>query len=55
VGAARAACRLAGSTRVGYAELVEGVIEQLEVLDLQDPLAYQHGRCRSLRELTDHG
>ena len=51
----RAACRLAGSTPVGYAELVEGVIEQLELPDLDDPLAYLHGGYRSVRELTDRG
>ena len=51
----RAACRLTGSTPVGYAELVEGVIEQLELPDLEDPLAYLHGRYRSVRELGDHG
>ena len=46
----RAACRLAGSTPVGYAELVEGVIEQLELPDLDDPLAYLRGGYRSVRE-----
>ena len=51
----RAACRLAGSTPVGYAKLVEGVIEQLELPDLKDPLAYLHGGYRSVRDLTDHG
>jgi flavin reductase (DIM6/NTAB) family NADH-FMN oxidoreductase RutF len=51
----RAACRLAGSTPVGYAELVEGEIERLELLDLEDPLAYLHGRYRSVQELLDHG
>jgi 3-hydroxy-9,10-secoandrosta-1,3,5(10)-triene-9,17-dione monooxygenase reductase component len=51
----RAACRLAGSAPVGYAELVEGVIEQLELPDLEDPLAYLHGRYRSVGELPDHG
>ena len=51
----RAACRLAGSMPVGYAELVEGVIEQLELPDLEGPLAYLHGRYRSVRELGDHG
>jgi 3-hydroxy-9,10-secoandrosta-1,3,5(10)-triene-9,17-dione monooxygenase reductase component len=50
----RAACRLAGSTPVGHAELVEGVIEQLELPDLEDPLAYLHGGYRSVRELGDH-
>jgi len=49
----RAACRLAGSTPVGYAELVEGVIEQLELPDLDDPLAYLHGGYRSVREVAD--
>jgi 3-hydroxy-9,10-secoandrosta-1,3,5(10)-triene-9,17-dione monooxygenase reductase component len=51
----RAACRLAGSAPVGYAELVEGVIDQLELPDLEDPLAYLHGRYRSVRDLEDHG
>jgi hypothetical protein len=51
----RAAGRLAGSAPVGHAELVEGVIEQLELPDLEDPLAYLHGRYRSVRDLTDHG
>jgi flavin reductase (DIM6/NTAB) family NADH-FMN oxidoreductase RutF len=49
------ACRLVGSTPVGYAELVEGVIEQLELPDLEDPLAYLHGRYRSVGDLPDHG
>jgi len=40
---------------VGYAELVEGAIQQLELADLEDPLASLHGGCRSVRELTDHG
>jgi flavin reductase (DIM6/NTAB) family NADH-FMN oxidoreductase RutF len=51
----RAACRLAGSAPVGHAELVEGVIEQLELPDLEDPLAYLHGGYRSVRDLGDHG
>ena len=51
----RAACRLAGSTTVGYAELVEGVVEQLELHDLDDPLAWQHGRYRSVEDLDGRG
>jgi 3-hydroxy-9,10-secoandrosta-1,3,5(10)-triene-9,17-dione monooxygenase reductase component len=51
----RAACRLAGSTPVGYAELIEGVIEQLELVDLEDPLAYLHGGYRSVQHLQDDG
>ena len=51
----RAACRLAGSTPVGYAELVEGMIEQLELVDLEDPLAYLHGGYRSVQHLQDDG
>jgi hypothetical protein len=47
----RAACRLAGSTPVGYGEL----IEQLELPDLEDPLAYLLGRYRSVGDLPDHG
>jgi|SRR5215218_762794 len=50
----RAACRLAGSTPAGYAELVEGEIEQLELPDLEDPLAYLHGSYRSVGDLPDH-
>ncbi|HVG64817.1 MAG TPA: flavin reductase family protein [Actinomycetota bacterium] len=49
----RAACRLTGSTPVGYGELVDGVIEQLELPNLDDPLAYLHGRYRSVAELPD--
>jgi len=49
----RAACRLAGATTVGYAELVEGVIERPEPHDLDDPLAYLHGRYVSVRDLED--
>ena len=51
----RVACRLAGSTPLGYAELVEGLIEQLELPDLEDPLAYLHGRYRSVRDLGEDG
>jgi 3-hydroxy-9,10-secoandrosta-1,3,5(10)-triene-9,17-dione monooxygenase reductase component len=51
----RAACRLARSTPVGYAELVEGLIEQLELPDLEDPLAHLHGGYRSVRDLGEDG
>jgi 3-hydroxy-9,10-secoandrosta-1,3,5(10)-triene-9,17-dione monooxygenase reductase component len=51
----RAACRLAGSTTVGYAELVEGVIEQLELHDLDDPLAWLHGAYHAVEELDGRG
>ena len=51
----QAACRLVGSAPVGHGELVEGVIEQLELPDLEDPLAYLHGRYRTVGELEDHG
>jgi flavin reductase (DIM6/NTAB) family NADH-FMN oxidoreductase RutF len=47
----RAACRLAGSAPVGHGELVEGVIEQLELPDLEDPLVYLHGRYQSVGDL----
>jgi 3-hydroxy-9,10-secoandrosta-1,3,5(10)-triene-9,17-dione monooxygenase reductase component len=47
----RAACRLAESTPTGHGELVQGVIEQLELSDLEDPLAYLHGRYRSVGDL----
>jgi 3-hydroxy-9,10-secoandrosta-1,3,5(10)-triene-9,17-dione monooxygenase reductase component len=45
------ACRLAGAATVGYAELVEGEIERLELHDLDDPLAWLHGRFRRVEEL----
>jgi flavin reductase (DIM6/NTAB) family NADH-FMN oxidoreductase RutF len=51
----RAACRLAASAPLGYSELVEGAIEQLELPDLDDPLAYLHGDYRSVRDIEDHG
>jgi 3-hydroxy-9,10-secoandrosta-1,3,5(10)-triene-9,17-dione monooxygenase reductase component len=51
----RAACRLAGSTPVGHGELVEGVIEELELPDLEHPLAYLHGGYRSVGELPGRG
>jgi flavin reductase (DIM6/NTAB) family NADH-FMN oxidoreductase RutF len=51
----RAACRLAGSTPVGHAELVEGVIEQLELHDLDDPLAWLHGAYHSVEDLDGRG
>jgi 3-hydroxy-9,10-secoandrosta-1,3,5(10)-triene-9,17-dione monooxygenase reductase component len=51
----RAACRLAGLTPVGYAELVEGVIEQMELADLEDPLAHLHGSYRSVGDPPDQG
>jgi hypothetical protein len=54
-GRPRAACRLAGPTPVGSAELVEGGSEQLELVDLDDPLAYLHGRYRSARDLGEDG
>jgi 3-hydroxy-9,10-secoandrosta-1,3,5(10)-triene-9,17-dione monooxygenase reductase component len=49
----RVACRLASTSTVGYAELVEAVIERLELDDLEDPLAYLHGSYRSVGELDD--
>jgi 3-hydroxy-9,10-secoandrosta-1,3,5(10)-triene-9,17-dione monooxygenase reductase component len=51
----RAACRLAGSTPVGYAELVHGIIEQLELGSLDDPLVYLHGRYGAVRDLENPG
>jgi hypothetical protein len=46
-------CHLVRSTPAGYAELVEGVIEQLELPDIEDPLVYLHGSYRSVRDLED--
>jgi hypothetical protein len=39
--------------RSGTGQLVEGVIEQLELPDLDDPLAYLHGSYQSVRDLED--
>jgi 3-hydroxy-9,10-secoandrosta-1,3,5(10)-triene-9,17-dione monooxygenase reductase component len=50
-----AACRLAGSRPAGHGELVDGVVEQLDLPDLEDPLAYLHGRYRSVGELPGDG
>jgi flavin reductase (DIM6/NTAB) family NADH-FMN oxidoreductase RutF len=50
-----AGCRLAGSAPVGHGELVEGVIERLELPELEAPLAYLHGGYRSVEDLPDHG
>jgi|HubBroStandDraft_6_1064221.scaffolds.fasta_scaffold496037_2 3-hydroxy-9,10-secoandrosta-1,3,5(10)-triene-9,17-dione monooxygenase reductase component len=41
-------CRLAGTERVGYQELVRGTIEEVRVSDDTDPLAYLRGRYRQL-------
>jgi hypothetical protein len=41
------------NTPTGYAELVEGVIERLEVHDGEQPLAWLHGRYVSVEEPED--
>jgi 3-hydroxy-9,10-secoandrosta-1,3,5(10)-triene-9,17-dione monooxygenase reductase component len=46
----RAACRLSRSAPVGYAELVDGVVEDVELHDLDDPLAWLHGSYLSVRD-----
>jgi flavin reductase (DIM6/NTAB) family NADH-FMN oxidoreductase RutF len=48
-----AGCRLAGSTPTGYAELVEGVIERLELADGGAPLGWLHGGYVSAGEPDD--
>jgi len=50
-----AACRLAGSAPAGYAELVEGVIERLELDDGDDPLGWFRGGYVSVAEPEDRG
>jgi 3-hydroxy-9,10-secoandrosta-1,3,5(10)-triene-9,17-dione monooxygenase reductase component len=50
-----AACRLLGSTTVGYDELVEGAIERVELPDPEDPLAWLRGSYRSVRDLPERG
>ena len=47
------ACRLAESRPVGYAELVEGEVAHVEPRDLDDPLAWLHGRYHRVRDLED--
>jgi len=49
----RAACRLERSVPLGAGELVEGVVEELALHELEDPLAYLHGRYRGVGELED--
>jgi 3-hydroxy-9,10-secoandrosta-1,3,5(10)-triene-9,17-dione monooxygenase reductase component len=44
----RAACRLADIRPMGTADLVEGIIEELVVDDLDEPLAWQRGAYRRL-------
>jgi 3-hydroxy-9,10-secoandrosta-1,3,5(10)-triene-9,17-dione monooxygenase reductase component len=44
----RAACRLVDVRPMGTADLVEGLIEELVVDDLDDPLAWQRGAYRRL-------
>jgi 3-hydroxy-9,10-secoandrosta-1,3,5(10)-triene-9,17-dione monooxygenase reductase component len=48
----RVSCRLSGSTTIGYAELVEGVIEEVDPRDLDDPLVWLRGGYRELRDET---
>jgi 3-hydroxy-9,10-secoandrosta-1,3,5(10)-triene-9,17-dione monooxygenase reductase component len=51
-----AACRLAGSAPAGYAELVEGVIERLELHDGEEgPLGWLRGGYVSVAEAEDGG
>jgi flavin reductase (DIM6/NTAB) family NADH-FMN oxidoreductase RutF len=50
-----AGCRLAGSTPVGYDLLAEGVIERLELPDLDDPLGWLHGRFVTAADPEDRG
>jgi 3-hydroxy-9,10-secoandrosta-1,3,5(10)-triene-9,17-dione monooxygenase reductase component len=41
-------CRVAGTERVGYQELVRATVEEVRVSDDTDPLAYLRGRYRQL-------
>jgi 3-hydroxy-9,10-secoandrosta-1,3,5(10)-triene-9,17-dione monooxygenase reductase component len=50
-----AGCRLAGSTPVGYDVLAEGVVERLELPDLDDPLGWLHGRFVAAGDPEDPG
>ena len=46
----RAYCRLERSIETGFHRLVTGVIDQIELEDLADPLVHYRGRYRMLRE-----
>ena len=48
-----AGCRLEESREVGWGLLVQGVIEELEPRDLDDPLAWAHGGFRTVRQLDE--
>jgi 3-hydroxy-9,10-secoandrosta-1,3,5(10)-triene-9,17-dione monooxygenase reductase component len=50
-----AACRLVGSTPAGYAALVDGVIERLELHDGEDPLGWLRGSYVSVAPPGDRG
>jgi flavin reductase (DIM6/NTAB) family NADH-FMN oxidoreductase RutF len=50
VGGTRAFCRLERSVDTGFHRLVTGVIDQIDLDDLQDPLVYYRGKYRTLRE-----
>jgi flavin reductase (DIM6/NTAB) family NADH-FMN oxidoreductase RutF len=41
---ARARCRLEGSSETGYYRLVRGVIERVDMHDVEEPLVYFRGR-----------
>jgi flavin reductase (DIM6/NTAB) family NADH-FMN oxidoreductase RutF len=51
----RAGCRLSGSMPVGYDELVEGMIEEVELRDREDPLVWLRGSYWSVRDLDGLG
>ncbi|MGH2695197.1 MAG: flavin reductase family protein [Actinomycetota bacterium] len=44
----RAYCRMTGWTEPGFQRLVSGVIERIELAELDDPLVYFRGRYRRL-------
>jgi 3-hydroxy-9,10-secoandrosta-1,3,5(10)-triene-9,17-dione monooxygenase reductase component len=50
----RAACRLERTTPAGRGDLVEGAVEDLELHELEHPLAYLRGRYRSVGALEEH-
>lgn len=48
----KAFCRLERSVETGFHRLVTGIIDQIDLDDLADPLVYYRGRYRLLRDDT---
>ena len=49
----RAYCRLEKSAETGFHRLLTGVVDQIDLEDLADPLVYYRGRYRTLEPQSD--